>query len=154
MIFNKLYFLISPVLLGFVCIGLADTVLKEADQAYIIPVKIQEKSSLQASINRGKDIYTDFCLQCHLATGKGDLVNFPPLDGSDWLLKKRKESIHAVKYGQTGAIIVNGKKFNNIMPQLGLENQEVADVMNYIMNSWSNKQKKMVTVEEVKAVVK
>jgi mono/diheme cytochrome c family protein len=154
MIFNKLYFLISPVLLGFVCAGLADTVLKEADQAYLIPVKIQEKSNLQASINRGKDIYTDFCLQCHLATGKGDLVNFPPLDGSDWLSKMRKESIHAVKYGQTGVIIVKGKKFNNIMPELGLENQEVADVMNYIMNSWSNKQKKMVTVEEVKAVVK
>nr|WP_315255715.1 cytochrome c [uncultured Flavobacterium sp.] len=89
-----------------------------------------------------------------LATGKGDLVNFPPLDGSDWLTKKRKESIHAVKYGQTGVVIVKGKKFNNIMPPLGLENQEVADVMNYIMNSWSNKQKKMVTVEEVKAVVK
>lgn len=154
MIFNKLYFLISPVLLGFVCVGLAETVLKEADQAYLIPVKYQEKSNLRASINRGKDIYTDFCLQCHLATGKGDLVNFPPLDGSDWLLKKRKESIHAVKYGQTGVIIVKGKKFNNIMPELGLENQEVADVMNYIMNSWSNKQKKMVTVEEVKAVVK
>ena len=154
MIFNKLYFLISPVLLGFVCVGLAETVLKEADQAYLIPVKYQEKSNLQASINRGKDIYTDFCLQCHLATGKGDLVNFPPLDGSDWLTKKRKESIHAVKYGQTGVIIVKGKKFNNIMPELGLENQEVADVMNYIMNSWSNKQKKMVTVEEVKALVK
>jgi hypothetical protein len=30
----------------------------------------------------------------------------------------------------------------------------VADVMNYIMNSWSNKQKKMVTVEEVAAVNK
>jgi len=40
------------------------------------------------------------------------------------------------------------------MPPLGLSNQEVADVMNYIMNSWSNKQKKMVTVEEVAAVKK
>jgi mono/diheme cytochrome c family protein len=154
MIFNKLYFLISPVLLGFACVGFADTVLKEADQAYLIPFKIQEKSNMQASINRGKDIYTDFCLQCHLATGKGDGVNFPPIDGSDWLLKKRKQSIHAVKYGQTGEVIVKGKKFNNIMPELGLENQEVADVMNYIMNSWSNKQKKIVTVEEVKAVIK
>lgn len=154
MMFNKIYFLISPVLLGFAYIGLSDAVLKKADDAYLIPVMSQEKSNLQTSINRGKDIYTDFCIQCHLASGKGDLVNFPPLDGSDWLLKKRKESIHAVKYGQTGMIIVNGKKFNNTMPPLGLENQEVADVMNYIMNSWSNKQKKMVTAEEVKAVIK
>ncbi|OOG72653.1 cytochrome c [Flavobacterium sp. A45] len=154
MIFNKIYTLVSPALIGLTFMGLSGSVLKEAEYVDLIPVKFQEKSNLQASINRGKDIYTDFCMQCHLATGKGDLVNFPPLDGSDWLTKKRKESIHAVKYGQTGVVIVKGKKFNNIMPALGLENQEVADVMNYIMNSWSNKQKKIVTVEEVKAVVK
>ena len=40
------------------------------------------------------------------------------------------------------------------MPPLGLSDQEVADVLNYVMNSWSNKQKKMVTLEEVKAVAK
>lgn len=154
MIFNKIYTLVSPALIGLTFMGLSGSVLEEAEYIDLIPVKFQEKSNLQASINRGKDIYTDFCMQCHLATGKGDLVNFPPLDGSDWLTKKRKESIHAVKYGQTGVVIVKGKKFNNIMPALGLENQEVADVMNYIMNSWSNNQKKMVTVEEVKAVAK
>jgi uncharacterized protein YcgI (DUF1989 family) len=31
--------------------------------------------------------------------------------------------------------VVNGKKFNNAMSAMGLSNQEVADVMNYIMNS-------------------
>jgi hypothetical protein len=31
---------------------------------------------------------------------------------------------------------------------MGLSNQEVADVMNYIMNSWSNKSKKIVTTAE------
>jgi mono/diheme cytochrome c family protein len=155
MIFNKMFFLISPFLLGFAYIGLSSSLIKEAENnKYLIPVISQDKSNLQKSISRGKEIYTDFCIQCHLATGKGDLVNFPPLDGSDWLTKKRKQSIHAVKFGQTGEIIVKGKKFNNTMPPLGLENQEVADVMNYIMNSWSNKQKKIVTVEEVKAVTK
>ena len=147
--------MISPFLLGFAYIGLSSSLIKEAENnKYLIPVISQDKSNLQKSISRGKEIYTDFCIQCHLATGKGDLVNFPPLDGSDWLTKKRKQSIHAVKFGQTGEIIVKGKKFNNTMPPLGLENQEVADVMNYIMNSWSNKQKKIVTVEEVKAVTK
>jgi mono/diheme cytochrome c family protein len=32
---------------------------------------------------------------------------------------------------------------------MGLSNQEVADVINYIMNSWSNKQSKTVTEQEV-----
>lgn len=102
----------------------------------------------------GKEIYTDFCIQCHGANGKGDGKNFPPLDGSDWLKKKRKQSIHAVKYGQSGEIIVNNKKFNNIMPPMGLSNKEVADVMNYIMHSWSNKSGKKVTESEVEKIVK
>ena len=71
------------------------------------------------------------------------------MDGSDWLKNKRAESIHAVKYGQKGEIIVNQKKFNSIMPPMGLSDEEVADVMNYVMNSWSNKNQKMVTVKEV-----
>jgi mono/diheme cytochrome c family protein len=153
MILNKIYALVSPVLIVLTFMDWSGPVLKEADYVSLISVKYQEKSNLQKSISRGRDIYTDFCMQCHLATGKGDLVNFPPLDGSDWLIKKRKQSIHAVKYGQTGEVTVKGKKFNNIMPPLGLENQEVADVLNFIMNSWSNKQKKMVTLEEVKAVM-
>lgn len=112
------------------------------------PIK-EQKTPFQESIERGKEVYTDFCIQCHLATGKGNGVTFPPLDGSDWLKKKRKESIHAVKYGQKGEIVVNQKKYNGIMTPLGLSDQEVADVMNYILNSWSNSNKKMVTVQEV-----
>jgi len=108
---------------------------------------------LVKSINRGKEIYTDFCIQCHLANGKGT-ETFPPLAGSDWLVNKRKESIHAVKYGQSGPIKVNGKNYNSMMSPLGLTDEEVANVMNYIMNSWGNKQSKMVTVSEVKAVKK
>ena len=101
----------------------------------------------------GKEIYADFCIQCHGANGKGDGIKIPPLAGSDWLIKKRKESIHAVKFGQSGEIFVNKIKFNNVMPVMGLSNQEVADVMNYIMNSWGNKQKKKVTEKEVAEIL-
>jgi mono/diheme cytochrome c family protein len=100
----------------------------------------------------GEEIYADFCIQCHGANGKGDGKNFPPLDGSDWLTKKRSQSIHAVKFGQSGEIVVNKIKFNNVMPAMGLSNEEVADVMNYIMNSWGNKQRKKVTKEEVEKI--
>jgi hypothetical protein len=66
--------------------------------------------------------------------------------------RKRTQSIHALKFGLNGPIVVNGKKFNNAMSAMGLSNQEVADVMNYIMNSWSNKSKKIVTTAEVALV--
>lgn len=117
--------------------------------AYITITEPQQQTPLQKSIARGKEVYTDFCMQCHMANGKGNGTTFPPLDGSDWLKKKRTESIHAVKYGQKGEIAVNGKKFNSIMPPMVLSDEEVADVMNYVMNSWSNKTKKMVTIKEV-----
>ncbi|MFE3848325.1 c-type cytochrome [Flavobacterium sp. LB3P45] len=102
----------------------------------------------------GKEIYADFCMQCHGANGKGDGKNFPPLAGSDWLKTKRNQSIAAVKFGQSGEIIVNKIKFNSSMPAMGLTDQEVADVMNYIMTSWSNKQTKIVTEKEVAAIKK
>ncbi len=112
----------------------------------------QPQTPLQKSIARGKEVYTDFCIQCHLANGKGNGTTFPPLDGSNWLKTKISESIHAVKYGQKGEILVNQKKYNAMMPPMGLSDEEIADVMNYVLNSWTNKSKKMITVKEVALV--
>lgn len=141
---------------GGFCVFNASPLLNTQFQNDYLPLKtvLQEKTALAKSMERGKDVYADFCIQCHGSNGKGDANNFPPLDGSDWLIKKRVESIHAVKFGQKGEILVNKKKYNGNMPAMGLSNQEVADVMNYIMNSWSNKQSKMVTVGEVEAIKK
>ncbi len=104
---------------------------------------------LSESIIRGEEIYVDFCMQCHLPNGKGTPNVFPPLAGSDWLINKRKESIHSIKYGLNGPIKVNGKPYNSAMTSLGLEDEEIVDVMNYIMNSWGNTQEKIVTLQEV-----
>lgn len=115
---------------------------------------IDQDSELTQSIARGTEVYTDFCMQCHLPDGKGTPNVFPPLAGSDWLVTKRTESIHSVKYGLNGPITVNGKTYNSAMTPLGLEDEEIADVMNYIMNSWGNTQEKMVTVQEVTEIKK
>ena len=126
-----------------------------AENKYTLVSKINsDKIAVQNLQQAGKEIYDGFCIQCHGANGKGDGKNFPPLDGSDWLTKKRTQSIHAVKFGQSGAIVVNKKTFNTLMPPMGLSNEEVADVMNYIMNSWGNKQSKKVTTEEVENIKK
>lgn len=103
---------------------------------------------------RGSQVYSDFCINCHLPDGKGIAGNFPPLDGSNWLTEKRRESIHAVKFGLQGPIEVNGEMYNNLMAPLGLTDQEVADVMNYVMNSWSNTNNNTVTEEEVTTLKK
>lgn len=146
----KIIYLLSFIII--IVVGkLSNSTTKNNNSKHII---VQEKFELTKSIQRGKEIYIDFCIQCHLADGKGTPNTIPPLDGSDWLINKRTKSIHAVKFGQSGPIEVNGKQYNNTMQPMGLTDDEVADVMNYIMNSWSNKQIKVVTNEEVKTVLK
>lgn len=109
---------------------------------------------LKKSIERGSEIYTDFCISCHLPNGNGVERIYPPLAKSDYLMKNREASIKGIKYGQEGEIIVNGKKYNSNMAALGLSDNEVADVMNYITNSWGNKNDKMVTEDEVSKIKK
>lgn len=105
-------------------------------------------------MQRGSEIYADFCVTCHLEKGEGVLHTFPPLAAADYLMENREASIRGVKYGQQIEIVVNGVTYNSAMPDPGLEDEEVADVMNYVMNSWGNTQDKMVTLEEVEAIQK
>lgn len=113
-----------------------------------------QNSPLKSSMERGLEIYTDFCVACHLPNGKGVEKVFPPLANSDYLSKNREASIRGIKFGQNGEIVVNGIKYNNAMAPLGLSDDEVADVMNYINNSWGNKNSKIVTEEEVSKIKK
>lgn len=113
----------------------------------------KEKSEVfKQSITKGELIYQDFCTVCHRPDGAGVNGAFPPLANSDYLQNNRVASIKAIKFGQQGEIIVNGKAYNGVMANLGLTNEEVADVMNYISNSWGNNSDNMVTVEEVELV--
>ena len=120
--------------------------------AYTSVEEIQE-TTLAESINRGEIIYKDFCVRCHMNNGEGNGKFYPPLADSDWLTSKRTESIHAVKYGLKGLITVNGIEYKKSMSSPGLEDHEIADVMNYIMNNWENTQGKIVTPEEVKSII-
>jgi mono/diheme cytochrome c family protein len=81
-----------------------------------------------------------FFVQCHQATGKGSGSSFPPLDGSDWL-KTKELRVFVLSNTVKRSYCCQWKKFNSMMPAMGLSDEEVADVMNYVMNSWSNKLK-------------
>lgn len=113
---------------------------------------INQDSKLKESINRGSVVYQDFCMSCHLPNGKGVPKTFPPLAKSDYLMSDIKRSIEVVKFGQKGEIIVNGEKYNSAMMPLGLSDKEIADVMNYISNSWGNANKSLITEKEVSKI--
>ena len=110
--------------------------------------------TLQMSITRGKEIYSDFCVQCHLPDGKGVPNAFPPLALSDFIDTQLEASIAGLKYGMQGAIVVNGETYNGNMPAQGLDDTEIADVMNYIRNSWGNQYRKLVTPSDVAQISK
>jgi mono/diheme cytochrome c family protein len=117
-------------------------------------ILLYQKKPLEQSITDGKEVYQDFCIQCHLETGMGVSGVFPPLAKSDYLANNVDLSIRALKYGMSGPIIVNGEEYNGVMQEQGLDDVEIADVMNYILNNWGNEFKKMITEEKVASINK
>ena len=119
----------------------------------ITSFNIYQQKPLEQSITNGKEIYTDFCIQCHMANGEGVKGARPPLAKSDYL-NNIDQSIHAIKYGLRGPIKVNGVSYNSNMNNQGLEEEEIADVMNYILNSWGNSSTVIITEEKVASIKK
>lgn len=115
--------------------------------AFMFPEKTKTES-----IEAGAEIYQDFCVQCHLPTGVGVSGVFPPLKDSDFLHNNIDISIAGLKYGLKGKIVVNDEEYNGIMASQGLDNEEIADVMNYILNSWGNSYTGQITTEQVELI--
>jgi mono/diheme cytochrome c family protein len=113
----------------------------------------QDKTK-EESIVAGEKIYQDFCLQCHLTAGAGVSGVFPPLKNSDYLMNNIEKSIAGIKFGLKGEIIVNDEVYDGVMAKQGLNNEEIADVMNYILNQWGNSYYKQITLQQVSEVQK
>ncbi len=113
----------------------------------------QEKTK-EESILAGEEIYQDFCLQCHLTSGAGVSGVFPPLKNSDYLMNNIEKSIAGIKFGLKGEIIVNEEIYDGVMAKQGLDHEEIADVMNYILNQWGNSYDKQINPQQVSEVQK
>lgn len=100
------------------------------------------------SYANGQLVYEDLCMLCHMANGQGVPKAFPPLANSDYL-EDIKATINSIKYGLNGPIVVNGVKYNGVMAPMGLDDQEVTNVTNFILNTWGNKYDKLITKQMV-----
>ena len=97
------------------------------------------QGAAKARIDEGGKVFASYCQACHQANGQGLPGAFPPLARSDYLLKDPKRGIHAVLEGKTGEVIVNGNKFDAVMPHLNyLTDQQIADALTYVLNTWGN----------------
>ena len=104
------------------------------------------------TVKAGEVLFKGTCSACHQDSGKGIEGVFPPLAGSDYLLKNPQRGIEVALNGLTGPVTVNGKAYDSVMPPMSqLNDDEVANILTFTLNSWGNKGG-TVTAEQVKAV--
>ncbi len=109
------------------------------DRATAVHAAEASIKSLEERIADGGKVYSTVCSACHQAEGQGLAGAFPPLAESDYLAGGAGPAIAAVLNGLSGPITVNGKDYNAVMPNLSyLSDEEVADVVTFVMNSWGN----------------
>ncbi|GAA4445336.1 copper-containing nitrite reductase [Pontibacter saemangeumensis] len=96
-------------------------------------------SSKDMRLELGKTLYAQNCQACHQAEGQGIKGAFPPLAKSDYLNADVNRAIGVVAHGLEGQIKVNGELYNSTMPKLKLSDEEIANVMTYVLNNWGNK---------------
>ena len=116
--------------------------IKEAAAKADDPSKVWELPALAA---RGEQIYTANCQVCHQANGKGG-GNIKALDGSPTVLDADKtKQIHVVLNGQGNGAMPAWKQ---------LSDTEIAAVVTYTKNHWSNATGQIVQPSEVAAARK
>jgi ubiquinol-cytochrome c reductase cytochrome b subunit len=101
----------------------------------------------------GAKIYGANCASCHNAAGTGLPGTFPPLAGNPYVTGDPNKLIGTLDNGMHGAVSVNGKTYNSVMPAWKgtLKPDEIAAVLTYIRSSWGNSAAP-VTEAQVKAV--
>lgn len=130
----KLLSLLLIIALGFGSCG--DDISNNSTQATAI-------ANTDATMNNspyaaGKIIYQKTCITCHQADGKGMQGTYPPLAGSDYLLANKYRAIRQVLKGSMNKITVNGNDYQGVMTPQGLNDSDVAKVLNYVYHSFGN----------------
>ena len=123
------------------------------DQMKLIAAKADDPTkqyTLDELKKRGEQVYAKNCVVCHQATGKGTPPAFPPLDGSKVVLGPKEGQIHTVLDG----VVKNGAPTAMVAWSKQLNDTEIASVITYTRNNWSNKTGEVIQPAEVKALRK
>jgi nitrite reductase (NO-forming) len=94
--------------------------------------------SREERIALGKVVYQANCAACHQLNGEGIPKAFPPLAKSDFLNADVKRAIRVVTGGLSGKVMVNGEEYNGVMPAWHLPDEDLANVLTYVLSQWGN----------------
>ena len=117
---------------------------------FIAGVSAQPNNKLlAASFARGKTVYLQRCMVCHQADGGGVPKLNAPLDASSAV--NGSDVSKLIKYivkGLNDRIEIDGEFYANAMPAAAdLTDQQIADVLTFIRNSWTNKAGPVTTLQ-------
>ncbi len=131
----------------FICSFLMLPVLIKAQEGNHCAAK---KSPFRLSMDSGKKVYMLHCTSCHQPDGVG-IPNVNPSLNSQQVTGDKNKLIGIIIKGSSAHQEINGIVYNNAMPpNSGLNDQEIADVLTYIRNSFGNKTS-VVKIWEVKS---
>ena len=129
-----------------------------AKPAVTAPAPSASTFDLAASIQRGAAHYATSCVTCHLPTGLGIPPINPPLVGSEYVTGDPRRVIAIPLKGINGPLKVGATTFPGPMippalmfPLVINDDKSLADVLNYVRNSWGNKAE-AITPEQVTKV--
>jgi mono/diheme cytochrome c family protein len=117
--------------------------------------KTTRQTTTGASIARGKIVYTNVCLPCHMADAGGVQNMNPPLINTTYILGDKAALIKIVLHGFNEDVEINGKTYSNSMSAHDdLNDRQIADVLTYVRHSFGNKAStvKPMEVAKVRAV--
>ena len=104
--------------------------------------------TVEEQVKAGQALFAGTCSTCHQANGAGLAGVFPPLAKSDYLAANPKRAIDIVLNGLTGPVKVNGQDYNSVMPPMSqLTDDEVANILTYVLGSWGNAGGKVTKAE-------
>lgn len=110
------------------------TLVKSSSKANVKLSKTVEKNT---NIPNGKNLYISYCASCHKSNGEGVAETFPPLRHSQTVLGDKNRLINLVLNGRTGAVVIEGKTYNQGMPSFKfLNNKDLAAILTYIRNDF------------------
>jgi len=123
-------------------------------------VRSEDTFDLKASIDRGKMVYMQTCIACHQPTGLGIPGAFPPLAGTEYTQGDSRRMIAMTLKGVNPPLKVKDATYVVPMPPLPVQfpilvdDGKLADVINFVRNSFGNKDEKGVTPAMIDAVRK
>lgn len=110
-----------------------------------------KKTVSKTALERGSEIYISTCIACHQSKGEGVPGLHPPLVNTSHVLGDRAKLINIMLRGMDEAVVINKVKYTTPMPSFAqLTDQQIADVLNYVRNSFGNKAA-VIGVSQVKA---